>query len=989
MTPDYFNETERLKSLLDHKILDTAKEPAYDRITELASYICQTPIALISLIDRHRQWFKSRHGLEARETPRDQAFCDHAIKTPTEIFEVFDASKDFRFSDNPLVTGDPNIRFYAGQPLKAEDGSPLGTLCVISDKPGQLSDSQKQMLKNLALQVEDLLKARYDKEREKQARNLFQDIIESAEDIIFEIDENGEFLYLNNGFTKTLGYKLGARKIDPSKILTPDSIQNVRAFYKQQLKARKEKSYFEYEVRTADGSIKTLGQNVTMHFNDQGWMYKATGIARDISAKQRLTKELEQSKEKLDRYSVALQLFNQISSRIDVDYQQRIKLGLETVCNFLKMDLGIVSQIESETYGVLFQISKLGEKIPEELPLKMTYCERVIGQDKVVAIDDVAESSLKDHVCYENTGLKSYIAATYFVGDEKRGTVNFSQMNTRNRPFDEYDKDFVEVFARWVGSQIHNQETLEEINRSALAKQEFLSTMSHEIRTPMNSIIGATNLLLNDNPTSSQLENLLLLKYSGENLLVLINDILDLSKIEAGKVDLETINFDLRYTCKSVIKSLEYNANEKGIKLKLIYDEDLGDYFVGDPVRLAQVLTNLVSNAVKFTESGKVKLTIESITEAADFSTIRFEVMDTGIGISEESIEKIFESFSQANSATTRKYGGTGLGLSIVKNLLQLMGAEIQVTSQLRQGTTFWFDLSLPKALNAGVKNKLTGQPKKSSDLSKLDLQVLIVDDNRANQMIAGKTLAGWGVNYEVCGNGKEAVEEVQKVDYDLVLMDLHMPELDGYEATKVIRNLAQQKYKELPIIALTASVLQSSALERLKEFGLNDSIFKPFNPNELYEKILQYAVAERFKRDENLDKNPEGPGTNTENILNHPQKVSSQTILSALEKSGLASDTDFIKQLLDQVSKGVTEFSQNFERALKRNDSETIHRVDHKVGSSLKLIGVEGVSELVKVAIRKIERGDVENHQEEILNQMKRLLNLVQAEIKKAKVEV
>lgn len=386
-------------------------------------------------------------------------------------------------------------------------------------------------------------------------------------------------------------------------------------------------------------------------------------------------------------------------------------------------------------------------------------------------------------------------------------------------------------------------EAKEMAERAALTKSQFLSTMSHEIRTPMNAVIGFTHLLLQMEPRPEQMEYLRLLKFSAENLLVLINDILDFSKIEAGKIEFEEADFSIKDLISNIRLALLQKANEKDIQLKLLIDHDLPEVVKGDPVRLGQILTNLISNAVKFTKEGKITIVASLHKRLPHHTLIDFEVSDTGIGIAPDKLSAIFESFSQATSDTTRKYGGTGLGLTITKKLLELMGSEIHVKSESGKGSVFYFTLKIKNSAMKLMSNAPVNQLRTETKSLK-GVKLLIAEDNQINVILAKQYMMLWDVECDVAENGEIALTLVQTNDYDMVLMDLQMPEMDGYQTTIAIRNLPKQKFKDLPIIALTASAMLDIK-DHAFVVGMNDYISKPFNPDELYRKISAYAQVE------------------------------------------------------------------------------------------------------------------------------------------------
>ncbi len=381
----------------------------------------------------------------------------------------------------------------------------------------------------------------------------------------------------------------------------------------------------------------------------------------------------------------------------------------------------------------------------------------------------------------------------------------------------------------------------DQAEESMRAKEMFLSMMSHEIRTPLNAVIGMSHLLLQENPKPEQIPNLKILHFSGENLLVLINDILDFSKIEAGKITFEEVDFSLPELINGVRQSFMYKADEKALRVRTRLDSNLPDIIVGDPVRLNQIISNLFSNAIKFTNHGSITMDVTLEKETADQVEISFAVTDTGIGIPADKINSVFESFTQAQSDTTRKFGGTGLGLTITKRLVELQNGQIEVVSTEGRGTTFTVTISFEKSKQ---KVATSNHYYFNNTYNNLEhVRLLLVEDNEINQLVAARFLEKWGITPDYALNGKLAIEMVQQQDYDVILMDLQMPEMDGYEATKNIRSLGGRN-AHIPIIALTASAL-IDVRDKVLELGMNDYVTKPFNPNELYVKIAKYTKSE------------------------------------------------------------------------------------------------------------------------------------------------
>lgn len=378
----------------------------------------------------------------------------------------------------------------------------------------------------------------------------------------------------------------------------------------------------------------------------------------------------------------------------------------------------------------------------------------------------------------------------------------------------------------------------EKAEQASNIKSQFLSIMSHEIRTPMNAVIGMAHLLIEDNPRADQLENLRTLQFSAENLLGLINDILDYSKIDSGKVELEKVSFELNNVFNRILHSYSYQAREKSLEIIFETDPSIPKNLIGDPVRLGQIVNNLVSNAVKFTEEGSVKIKLTNQKDEKEHISIRFDFEDSGIGIPEEKLEIIFEAFTQASAATTRKYGGTGLGLAIVKRLVELFGAEIKAIRRPEGGTRFSFVIRFEKPKAKDIRS-----PKENIDGYKIlqNASILVAEDNLVNQIMIKKFLNKWGVKEVVIANdGNEAIKAFEEQDFNMILLDLQMPEKDGFQVAEFVRNSTNPQKKSIPIIALTASSL-IEVKEHLEKVGMNDYIPKPFNPDNLYAKILKY----------------------------------------------------------------------------------------------------------------------------------------------------
>lgn len=375
---------------------------------------------------------------------------------------------------------------------------------------------------------------------------------------------------------------------------------------------------------------------------------------------------------------------------------------------------------------------------------------------------------------------------------------------------------------------------------AAVGKSDFLSNMSHEIRTPMNAILGLAEVLLKENGLSEKVtENLKLIHYSADNLLVILNEILDYSKIEAGKISLEAIDFNLAHVVKRLVQTMNFKAESKHIDLKFEVDDKIPENLIGDPYRLNQILVNLAGNAIKFTSMGEVVITAQLQNKTEENATIRLAVKDSGIGIPQEKLNSIFDNFTQASENTARQYGGTGLGLPITKRLIELQGGEIKVESTVGQGSTFYFDLEFK--IGQSSADKAEEKTTENEEQQLVGLTILVAEDNAVNQMLIKQIFSGWGITTDIASDGQEAVDKATSKLYDLILMDLQMPELSGYEATDKIRNYADADKKEVPIIALTADVLEETR-KKVLQAGFNDFVSKPFKSDVLFNTIKKYT---------------------------------------------------------------------------------------------------------------------------------------------------
>ncbi len=469
----------------------------------------------------------------------------------------------------------------------------------------------------------------------------------------------------------------------------------------------------------------------------------------------------------------------------------------------------------------------------------------------------------------------------------------------------------------------------QDAEQAQLTERQFLANMSHEIRTPMNAVIGMTHLLYETQPTPTQKEYLDSLRFSADSLLSIINNILDLSKIEADELEFEKKQFSLEQLMNSLQRAFQFKVRDKAISVVMEYDAAIQNLIIGDPTRLNQILTNLLGNACKFTNQGTIALKARLLEGSDKCYLIEFAVEDTGIGIAEDKLEEVFQNFKQADAKVTRKYGGTGLGLTIVKQLVELQGGTITVKSKLKEGSSFIFTLPFQ---NAGIKKfeKQTQDPVAVADAKMFlkKLKVLVVEDNSMNQKLISKILEIWGCQFEVAHNGKMAIAASEVNDYDLILMDIHMPEMDGVEATRLIRSNPDNPNRLSPIIALTATALLEEK-KRALDVGMNDFLTKPFSPamleNCLFKNLgIQKGISPKSARSKVTEANME-----VEVDLEYLFEFSN-------------GDSTFVKGMVDTFLAEMPSTSERMLNQLQAENWEELYKMVHTLKPNFMMLGMK-----------------------------------------------
>lgn len=957
------SENSRLETLRKLEILDTSDEKDLDDIVRLVATICDTPIALISLVDERRQWFKAKIGVDIQETPREHSFCAQAI-LQNDLMIVPDALADERFASSPLVAGPMGIRFYAGMPLITTDGYTLGSLCVKDYKPRHLNDFQCDALRTLARNVIKQIELKYmARQMDERAHTLeesnmklailnresrgnlehikslqdqlevrerqYREMVENATDLIYELNIDGYFSFVNPVMERVSGYtreELFAMRY--WELVHPDHYDCIVNFYKEQRKSGKRNTYLEFIMLTKSGEGVWIGQNVNMQFTDDYKVTKVRVISRDITTLKNIELKRMESENRFrtlaenapvgifqtDVTGACTYVNKRVSEITGMPEEEMLREGwikaiypgdLQRVTTMLQEAIAesrgfkIEFRFLNETHGIRWVISE-GVPVLDDYGVLSGYIGtthditerkqmfqklrdseelyRLLSSNTrdMVALYKINESatrtfispSVKDILGYTSEELvgvspyenihpedemqvKEILQSVVFSGNSatleyrmRRKDGSYVWLESHAHPFydDNGNMTGFQSSSRDISKRKEFEASLKEAKEKAeeatRAKSLFLSMMSHEIRTPMNAIVGLTNLLLQNDPREDQYERLNLLKFSGHNLLTIINDILDFSKIEAGKLVLESININLKKLLSDTVQMLEQRAQEKNISLYMKYDSKLPEFLKGDTVRISQIVTNLLSNAIKFTERGYVELSVKSLGEEKGKYKVRFAVKDTGIGIEADKLETIFEHFTQADNDITRRFGGTGLGLTITKGLLHLMGSKIDLESVPGYGSTFSFVLTMDKGKDEQVVEASALPGKFVNDET---ISVLLVEDNRINQIVALNFLQQWGVSVDIANDGFEALAMVTRKSYNMIFMDLQMPGMDGYEASRKIRAMDDPYLKDVPIIALTAAAM-TGMRDKVIQNGMNDFISKPFDPEELRLKVAKFT---------------------------------------------------------------------------------------------------------------------------------------------------
>jgi signal transduction histidine kinase/CheY-like chemotaxis protein len=662
--------------------------------------------------------------------------------------------------------------------------------------------------------------------------------------------------------------------------------------------------------------------------------------------------KIEEDKDKLDPQMLKMQLNNmlivnelgqKITSSLKLDETfQHVYSTLNSMMDAAVIELGVYDLVKEE-WNIYSNL-----KADAADNYRNHIAEWVQANNKTVVLEDAQNDFgryVSEPLLVQNGKMaQSVLSFPILFDNEVAGTITV--VSFRKNAFDQYHQDSIAHLLEFLSVALQNAFTHEQVNllkiraeESEKHEQQFLANMSHEIRTPMNAVLGMTNLLQDTKMDEKQMKYLKAINISSKNLLVIINDILDLSKLEAGKMEIEKIPFRVRDVIQNVSDTSRYKAEEKGLRFDINISPDLPEVLKGDPTRLNQILTNLASNAVKFTDKGSVTI---SVDKPQNSHFIQFRVIDTGIGIPADKQHLLFGNFKQVDSSTFRKYGGTGLGLAISKTLIELQGGKVDVTSAPGKGSEF--SVKIPYEIGTEEEAKALHHEVLVDYAGLTDVRILVAEDNEYNQIVVVDTLTSLIENatIDIAENGLIALEMVQAKSYDMVLMDAQMPEMDGLDATRAIRKMADSKLNNIPIIALTASVHKAD-IDKCLESGMNAFVPKPFTRDELLGTISEF-----YHNDKPSDANKEiakEPILKAKEMKSEttPAAITDLTFLSEFAEGNQARMQKYIALYLKLLPDNLAKMTE----AIDANNFKSLVKVSHAMRPHLNYMGMKEAAEL------------------------------------------
>jgi PAS domain S-box-containing protein len=679
--------------------------------------------------------------------------------------------------------------------------------------------------------VTDISRQRNYEDQINREKAFLEHLVDSIPEAIAILSPEGKITIINQEFTDLFGYSreeaIGSKLDD---LIVPEELK-ADSISIDSLAAEKHK-VVKQTIRQDKSGNKIQVSLIATNMIINNEIVASLGIYRDVSfeRKSQLIQEI--------LYNISTAALNQIDIK---DIYPTIVHELSKIWDTNNFFIALYDK-KSDTLSMPF-FSDEKDKF-ENLPARKTITKWVIGVRKSVLlkINDLKDLENSGNIALVGTPCKVWMGVPLKADKEIIGIMALQDYHDEEK-FSQEDVNVLEFIANQIAIAIQRRTMIDNViqasrkaEEAAQSKQQFMSTMSHEIRTPLNEVIGITNLLLQGNPREDQMDFIKTLRFSGNHLLTLVNDVLDYNKMESGKIVFEQAQFSLNDFLKDILRTYSFRSKSKNLEFDIIKENELPSEVIGDSIRLNQILSNLLSNALKFTQKGSIHVIIKEIERKNKKSRIEFLVRDTGLGIPKDKHDMIFESFTQASPDTTRHYGGTGLGLAICKKLIELQGGEINLESEPDLGSTFRVILSFgipengSKVVTGETTESFTGLEGK---------RILVAEDNKINFFVANKFLIGWGVKVTHVENGKLVLEILEKEDFDLILMDLHRPLMDGIEATRVIRKSDKPRISTIPVVALTAAIMSESQ-DKIEDLSINDYVLKPFKPHDLFEKILK-----------------------------------------------------------------------------------------------------------------------------------------------------
>jgi PAS domain S-box-containing protein len=849
---------------------DRTGQETFDDLTQIAAELCGATAALLSVIEAHGHSVKSRVGCGLDNLPPDSGFWAHAI-LENDLLIVPDAYLDGRYAADPLVISGPEFRFFAGVRLVSGDGGAIGTLSVMDHSPRELTPGQKKGLKALARQASMLLnshpKSIIKPPSQTEADHAEEDLnrlFSLSMDMMCVAGFDGYFKRVNPAWEKTLGYSREELRSKPYLDFVHPEDRGPTVFEAQKLTQGVHTVSFENRYRARDGSYKWLLWNATPSPEEQ-LIYC---VAKDITGRKRAEQRMATG------YAVTRVLAESPT------LQEAAPLVLQKVCGSLGWEAGAIWRIHEKS-GVaqcveLWKVPSL--QIPEfeaatrniEHPLAEGLCGRVWSGNQPAWVPDVAQDSdFPRAAVVLKEGLHSAFAFPVRSGGRVIGVMEFFSREIRQP-----DKEVLQMFDA-IGSQIGQftermraeerlkrytrelevAKKVEEENASRLsllvkeletarrraedasnAKSEFLANMSHEIRTPMNAILGMIDLTLGTRLNPEQREYIQTVKDSSDALLGLIDNILDFSKIEARKFELDRIEFDLRELLEDTIKFLALKASNKHLELACSVPTGVSRRLVGDPARLRQILLNLVSNAIKFTDRGEVVLQVSTESQGEKDVLLQFSVSDTGIGIAREKQQMIFDAFSQADRSTSRRFEGTGLGLTISLELVRMMRGQIWVDSEPNRGSIFHFTAYF------GLPEEVPTMPAEAEPEALRDLPVLVVDDSQTTRRILEEQLIQWQMKPIPAADARSALDAIHRArqagtPFPLAIIDADMPDMHG---VAMVEQINKSEKKARPSIIMLTPAGESPNRALYHKLGIHAWLTKPVKHSDLLDAIFR-----------------------------------------------------------------------------------------------------------------------------------------------------